>query len=80
MPQSLGSTLRELRKARDLNQFQVAEAVLGSEKRQPEVSRWEADLVKPSGHNLLALATLYVCSAEMLLRVASGLEEAAAVA
>lgn len=67
--------MRELRKARGLNQFQVAEAVLKSEKRQPEVSRWEADLITPSPSNLLALAKLYFCSVEMLLRVASGIKE-----
>ena len=71
MPQTFGERLRELRKARGLNQYELAEAVLGSASRQAEISRWESNRNEPSHIYLVKLAHHLSVSVDELLGIAS---------
>lgn len=57
--------IRELRRARNMTQKALAEAVGVS---QGSVAQWEIGLCKPSVDNLVALANLFGCTVDDLLR------------
>lgn len=74
MTETFGQRLRRLREGRKLSQYDVAEVILSRRDRAGEVSRWESDENEPSHANLVKLASLFNCSVDMLLGVASDTE------
>ncbi|WP_308637687.1 helix-turn-helix domain-containing protein [Paenibacillus silvisoli] len=61
---SLGSRLRELRRANKLTQKEVARNL---EIDNTTVSKWEADIYEPNADTLDKLATLYETSVDQIL-------------
>lgn len=73
MGETFGERLRAQREARKMSQYDVAEVILNRRDRAGEVSRWESGKNEPSHDNLRKIATLFNCSVDMLLGIASSI-------
>ncbi|WP_407570695.1 helix-turn-helix domain-containing protein [Deinococcus altitudinis] len=80
MPETFGERLREARKRRNLNQYELAELVLGNGARQAEVSRWESGTVEPTSGNLTTIVRVLNVSADELLGTATIIEPTSVLA